>query len=491
MDKVIINPRERPYSPDIDNLQKLASRALSDVQKFMHAESFNPDSSVVANNICYGLAVSSDAGADLPTSYVTVRPGILMHDSSTLSPTPGTLDSSYRIGFNRNSLQVAKPTVVAVTWYLLEAQVAETTTSYEVRDIMNPVTGLFAAENVAKIKECGITTQWVEGSSTQIANPSGGDWVVLGAFLMQIGGAILLSSDAVDLRPTGRARTAETRQGWSRTPSVPVLCTVSTIASPASFLVRLAVDHAVSNQDASTEVGGGIRLSVGDGSASLNSMDPTSAAIIEPATATVASTWYYLYLCPWFDVGPDSGRQGVSHTRGVLVLSVNPPDPEGLFNATAVALPAPFGAYTVPAYQAPCVGALMTNVANSGWVPMAGGNGEYIMPLSPTPAVVSGGTTNPLPIPSNVYPAHARTLTWVVTITSVGASASQVAAEIGDASAPGTGIATNYVYVSATDPLNINPMQLKVPRKNSAQLRTALSVRTLGDHALTLIGYTT
>ena len=74
---------------------------------------------------------------------------------------------------------------------------------------------------------------------------------------------------------------------------------------------------------------------------------------------------------------------------------------------------------------------------------------------------------------------------------TVGAIAAQVTVEIGDVGAGGTGLDQATSNLSATDPLTLNNQRLKVPRKNSAQLRATFTARTLGSHVLVLVGYTT
>ena len=419
MDKLIINARERPYSPDIADLQAIAGRTFSEFMRYKYSEGFNANDLQHFQNVVYGLTVTSQPAT--ATTEVVITPGVLMQFSSSLAPVPGTLDSGYRIGINRGYVHVDLPTPGSATWYTLEAQVTEVVGASEQRDIMNVTTGRFESQLVTKRSDwtCGTAIgtglAWRTGTAASIPVPTGGDWVTLAAFLVQPGGTIAVAADAVDLRPVAKLRTSESEQGWSRSARVPVLRTVSTPAVFASFFVRLAVEKATSNADASADVGGGLDLSVSDSTSVLNSFNPQGPAVIEPATTVAASTWYYLYLCPFFNVAPEQQRQGPAHTRGVLVLSVNPPDAEGLFNSVAVVLPAPFNNYTVPANQAPCVGALRSNSLANGWTPMGGGNGEYVLAGTPgLAAELAGGTTNPLPLPSTLYPAHARSRGWLV-----------------------------------------------------------------------------
>jgi hypothetical protein len=490
MDKLIINPRERPYSPDIMDMQSMIGRAISDLMKFEHASALNPDSGLSSTNVCYGLAVDSNAGTGL--TYVSMTTGVLMQFSTTLAPVPGTLDSKYRIGFNLNSLQIDLPNPGVATWYLLQAQVQETTTLSELRDIMDPVLGQFTPTNVSKRKEWTIKADaatWLVGSTTQIPVPSFGDWVPICAALVQPGGTIAANADFVDVRPVAHARHS-LRQGWSRSARVPVLETNATPTTPANWTIKLAVDEAVTNQDAAG-YGGGLKLQVSDDSATLNSIDPTSAAVIELGLTITASKWFYLYLCPWYDVAPDNNRQSAAHTRGVLVLSDKAPDAEGLFNGSALTLPAPFGNYPVPAYQAPCVGALRSNYTNNGWDVMSGGSGYFTMADNDnwnSTIFISGSTS--YTIPSSRIPQNAKTITWSLSTDSASA-AGFLWHEIGDAgfaSGYGHGRLVQQVVTSDTHVYGL----VTVPRKHSAKsLITLPGARTLTQQAGIIVGYTT
>lgn len=491
MDNLVITPRERPYSPDIMDMQSMISRVISDLMQFEHAAAFNTGSLALSSaNVCYGLAVSGSYGTG--ATFVTMSPGVLGQYSSTLSPLPGTLDSKYRVGFNRNSLTINLPNPGVATWYLLEAQVQEVASYTELRDVMNTVTGQFVATNVVKRKEWTIkadATTWLAGTSTQIPTPTFGDWVPICAALVQPGGTISVIADLIDMRPVAAAR-VPTRQGWSRSAKVPVLRTVATpINTAPTWNIRLAVESAVTNQDTDTGYGGGLLLSCNDANATLNSFDPHGAAVIEPGLVTTAEDWFYLYLCPWYDVGPVHSRQGVSYARGVLVLSDKVPDTEGLFNGSALTLPAPFGNYAVPAYQAPCVGAVYTNAANNGLSPISGGNGEYaVLMAGYLASITSTGTLS-----TSRIPKHAKTLKWTVAPTVTGSGVGGFAAvEIGP-----TGMAGGESWNRATWNLDALPTELDekilhVPRINGEDI----AVSDGGGYNVTgvninLIGYTT
>ena len=506
MDKLIINARERPYSPDIMDMQAMVGRAFSDFMRYRYSEGFNANSAVANQKVCYGLTVTSSPGTT--TTDVVMTPGVLMQLSTTIVPAPGALDSSFRIGVNRNSVTVPLPNPGSATWYTLEAQVTETTSVTEVRDILDTITGQFVATNVAKRKEwsCGgagiLPTlpgggglEWRTGTAANIPVPTGGDWVTLASFLVQPGGTILTAADAVDMRPVAKLRTSETRQGWSRVARVPVLRTVAAPIAPLGFLIRLAVEKATTNADSSADSGGALDLSVGDSTSALNSFDAQAAAVIEPATAVAANKWYYLYLCPFYNVAPEQQRQGPAHTRGVLVLSENPPDDEGLFNSVPVVLPAPFSNYTVPAYQAPCVGALRSSATNTSWLPMSGGNGEYVIANANLGGqdLLSSGTQA---LTQSKIPKHAKQLRYDVDVSFTGTPnpATQINVVIGEtgAIAQENGWASHLWQVQSLN--SAAAVYMTVPRRSAQQVLSLVlggGGITIGTLTFRLVGYTT
>ena len=48
MDKVIINARERPYGPDINDLQSLIGRTFSNFMRYAHSTAVNGDSALAS-----------------------------------------------------------------------------------------------------------------------------------------------------------------------------------------------------------------------------------------------------------------------------------------------------------------------------------------------------------------------------------------------------------------------------------------------------------
>lgn len=482
----MINARERPYSPDIADMQSLIGRTLSHLLRQEHATVLSPSSTPAPEQACYGLAISATVGL----TYVTVSPGVLMQLSSTLVPVPGSLDSPYRVGLLHNITNVTIPATGSPVWMLLEARVSESSVS-EQRDQLNATTGAFESQLVPKRKEYGIEFAWnPTTSATQIPAPRFGDWVPIGSILVQTSSSIALAADVVDVRPSVKARSAGARQDWSRSAEVTALRTVATPTAEHSYFIRLAVARAITNQPTGASYGGGLELGTSDDDATLNSFDPTTVAIRDANLASIAAdTWYYLYMVPWFDSAPVHARSGVPSARGILVLSGVAPDSEGLFNSAAIIPPAPFGSYTVPAGQAPCVGALRANGAPA-WDPMAGGNGNFAMSnnnnYNTCGFSAASDTTN---IPAAVIPAHAKTITWSVIVTATGA-ADTILMEIGQAAFVANEGFNSYVWpLSATAPITMFGL-ITVPKAHSAK-SLITHVRTINAQTGIIVGYTT
>lgn len=488
MDKIVLNPRERPYSPDITDMQSLIGRTLSHLLRQEHATVLSPSSTPVPAQACYGLAIAATVGQ----TYVTVSPGVLMQLSSTLLPVPGALDSPYRVGLLHSIANVTIPATGSPVWMLLEARVSESSVS-EQRDQLNATTGAFESQLVPKRKEYGIEFAWnPTTNATQIPAPRFGDWVPIGAILVQTSSSIAAAADVVDVRPNVKARSDGARQDWSRSADVTALRTVATPTVTASNFIRISVARAITNQPAGSSYGGGLDLGTSDDDATLNSLDPTTVAILDDNFASrTTNTWYYLYMVPWFDSAPVHSRSGVASARGVLVFSAVAPDAEGLFNSAAIVPPAPFGSYTVPAGQAPCVGALRSNAANDGWDPMAGGNGSYAMANNDNwnscIYVSASDNTN---ISSAIIPANAKTVTWSVFVTATGV-ADTVTMEIGQAAfAAGFGFGRQIWGLSATDP-SIMYGLITVPKAHAAKSLITHPVRTVTTQSGIIVGYTT
>lgn len=434
-DKVIINVRERPLSTDIMLMQALEQRTQADTLKYFLGTEHSrfTDALGGAPNLTYAESL---VGGLLPTatvgaSSVGISPGMLLQDSSTLSPTPTDADSSYRVAAIREAVSIAAPTPGGVgLWYLLRAQMVEVTTISETRDIMHSQTAKFEATNVPKMKEWKIAFSWQAGTNTQLPAPADG-FVPLAGVFVQAAGTILI---VLDCRPTVQHRSGHYRQNWGAMPR----SIVATATSPtaASESVRISVQDAISNQDSASATAGGVNMRWMPGGSSDLVVNPSSASIISPGTALVGGQWYYLYMSPWFDYAPMP--QLLFDAAGVLVLSSVAPQMN--FNSEILALPAPWANYSVPVGVAPCVGVLLrvgnpvAAGANDGWCMMRGKDGHYTFFQSavaanvPMLARVTGtpATTRTLDIPPTKLPANAVSLKLRI-VFAISSAAQQIA----------------------------------------------------------------
>lgn len=344
-DNILINPFERPMSPDINNLQSMLSRTIADLLRYgeMLRVVGTPVDSV--RNVVLGGLVVSPSGSD-----VSISTGALLQDTGSLAPTPGALDSSYRIAINRSATTMVMPAPGADTYYLIEGQMVNTVTVTESRDLLNPTTGVFAPSLVTKQQERRITFQLLTGAADAPA-PSGGNWVPIAIVRRPAGGGAVLATDIIDVRPLhemGRERPA--------LPTVREGCmAVATPGAATAVTLRALIDGA-----------GGLRSA----DVTTGTLTITGADIIAPGLVFAADTWYYLYLAPWSALTLNPRFATATQSRsGVLVLTgVNPTNQRR--NGGSIALPPPFGVVAAPAGSAYLVGAVRRNAANSGFITM-------------------------------------------------------------------------------------------------------------------------
>lgn len=408
-DKFIINPRERPLSSDILAIRDNADREIADVLRYALSTIHSQSSGGVARyieKVIAGLDPTCVAG----DAFITLSAGMLLQDSTTIAPAPGTYDSPYRVAFSRVPMTVSLPVPVSNTYYLLEAQMVEVTVATESRDVMNATTRRFDPLTVDKRKEWRIATQWVAGDGTNYPAPSSGSgfegpWVTVCGVLVQAGGTVASSADLVDLRPTLHSR-EYMRQTWRHMARVPVLKTAAVPGAAVSNNVYLMVDEALSNQE-TLVMGGGIKLHFGDRDSTLSAIDFSATYVRDTLTTLSANTWYYIYLCPWFDVGPKNYYSGFQHAGILVISSTAPADNIGGYNGGTLGLPAPFANATCPAGTAPLVGCLRRNAANTGWVPMRAADRKYMIMGQPDMDITSGGSNSCTVLMLDSFPAHA------------------------------------------------------------------------------------
>lgn len=369
-DHVVINVRERPLSTDIMDAESLMHRVVLDGLMYGNAAEFpGQDNTNTPNllyrNLCVGLQVRSPGVG----TTVSVSAGALYQKSATLAPTPGSLDSPYRVGFNRTSLAVTLPVPASTTFYLLEAQVSESITSTS-RDIMDPASGNFVSTAVPKRKTYGITTQWTAGTTTNYPTPTGGDWVVLCGIKVDNTGSHTGQVGVVDMRPLIGGLATPNRGTWTHGER-PLIGTPLQIIGGSLYLT---VDRAVAAGLTNTDVNGGLVMHCRPND-TLTGFDP--ATIKEPATIYSADGVYYIYLCPWNGLTPGTLGDGVSgygSGRGLLLISSTPPSSSTTnpgYNSAGLSLYAPFAATTIATGSVPCVGRIKRNSANTDWVPPA------------------------------------------------------------------------------------------------------------------------
>jgi hypothetical protein len=482
MDKIVLNTRERPLSTDTLDMQALLSRALGDVLRWLHARPFQDNAiyDTAFTPVTYGL------GVRIPSANATsvlLQPGLLLQDSTTLAPVPSTYESSLRLGVLRTELSVTLPTPGSNTWYLLEAQVSETATS-SFRDVLNQTTGKFEGTNVPKRKIYSVTTQWVAGSSTLIPVPSGGDWVPIHACLVQAGGFVGFTPGTHwDVRPqAAHIPFGEVQKQDVRPVRVPLLQTEGKPGLSASSGILIAAEG-VSNSANIGDKQGGLRMFVSNISGGTP-LDVSSATYRSPATTLAANTWYYLYLAPWALRAP-AGLYTDEH-RGVFVLSHITPDLSGFWNSADIELPAPFSNFVGESYCCPCIGALLRNAANTGWAPMSGGNGRYV--IAPGNQVTIGATASPIvtAVPTTMKPKNATILDLKYTASF---SAGTVDIDVGVEPSGGSAWMQDTEYLPSTG--GTAAFQLRAPQESADSLRASYLGGTHVAGTARLIGFET
>jgi hypothetical protein len=379
-DNVVFNNLERAKSGDQNDLQDLKDRFVLEMlrelleDRGLTATGFGASSP--RDVVLGGLEVSPAGGAD-----ISVNPGVLVQDSTTLSPVPGTFDSSYRYARNPSAQTIGTPAPGSDTWYLLEAQMDDVLALNEPRDIFNPATQTFTPAAVNKRFEREITFQLTAGGAQLPAVSV--DFVPIAGVFRPSGGGTVLASHIVDLRPlrehqsqqtlaTVRSRRIET-QAPGTVPSELVK-----FQFEADFLQRQLA----------------VRSEAGH-------VDVTDVLLADPGITLTALAWYNIYLAGWTDENIlPAGRYGsltvVPH-RGVFCLSDIATGQGGLANAGTLNLPAPFNTVAKASGQAIAVGALLRNGGNNGWEWLySSGDGEFYFERQPvatlSPPTVAGDT---------------------------------------------------------------------------------------------------
>ncbi len=489
MDNVLINNLERPVSSDINVAQRLQGRSLAFYLKHLYSKRHTLQTENIPHATTIGLSAYASTNGD---ASIVLHPGVLTQDSSALAPTPLQYESSLRVGAQRDSLTIALPVPGGITWYLLEAQVQQVTTSSS-RDIFDPASGNFVVTLVPKVRELGITTQWVAGTATALPTPSGGDWVMLAAFKVQTTGTIAdITTDQFLLAPDVHT-VRDSAEGWERFADLSYIRPAATPSVPATGVVALSVREAVTNANLDSRLSvGGRAMCFSTATNTPFSFTPTDAEFLMPGTTVSADTWYYLYLCPWNSSVPVSMAN--RKQRGILVLSAVAPESTSGFNNSGLVLPDPWGGYSVPAYMAPCVGALRRLSSNDGWVPMVGAGRDYTMIDwsigTPTNLLVSA--SNPMAIPAAFMPAHAKTVKFSVSSVVSSSGDDNVDVWISETGQGGSSGAASRGFILLGAETNID-WTCEVPRHLAQEMFTRClggAPRTVSANALRITGFT-
>lgn len=410
-DNVQFNTLERALSGDVNDLQSMAARELSDIlREVFGARAFAPAATPIESprSVVLGGLEISPSGAD-----IVVAAGALAQEAPALAPVPGALDSPYRLAVNRVTETIVGPAPGVETFYLLEAQMVNVVTSSQVRDIFNPATNLFTPTPVDKLLERQIDFQLVAGAAGNAPAPTGTPWVPVAIVRRPGGGGPVLATDLIDVRPMWDAIESTERDVFAGDITRQLDRKFITIGVPggaASNLVVLEAEARVLGQ----------RLWYH----SSLSIDPTLAVYVDPTTILAADTWFYLYLVSWQGLAAVDPRTAGQTGKGLLVLSGVFPFAQGsVSNGAALTLPAPYGVATVAAGGATVVAALRRNTPNTGWVPSANSN-RGVFEIAPA---LSVGSFVPLVTPTTLSlglltPNTAKTVRIQLRIIGNGAS---------------------------------------------------------------------
>jgi hypothetical protein len=185
MDQVVLNELERAASADVNNLQHLGSRLLTDSLRWLGSQRRYPavtpasgaDTAQSPQTWCLGLTVEV-----VGTNYM-VNPGML----SSVFPDNLTLDSlegQQPIGFLRAAvvrpLPSCNPARTQGEYYLISARIVRTTTS-QVVEVFDVPTQTFVPQNRPKRAE--FTVEFREDAGPQVpGQPTYGAWPALNAY---------------------------------------------------------------------------------------------------------------------------------------------------------------------------------------------------------------------------------------------------------------------------------------------------------------------
>ena len=382
-DTIIYHPLQKPTSADLNDAQSLIARELMNALRYINATTVfgaaAPPATTTRNVVLNGLTVIPN-GND-----VSVAPGVLCQNSSSITPTPGALDSSYRLGQLLTPATVAMPSPVVDSWVLIEAQVLAATATATV-EFLDPASKNFVpVPTTTRQQTIGIQFQTTTTAGS-IPAFTGSEWVPIAAVFRPTSGGAVSAADIIDLRPMQASRQPHGNQ------SVPAAVNAlngGRRGAPGMF----SYDSGVAKLVAETFSTSGDRIWFS------GEFDPTDSAIQTTGLSYAADTWYYVYLTPWRTQYAPINAQGLplnTQACGLLVISdVAPVD--GL-NGSALSMPAPFDvSANVITKQAVCVAALRRNSGNTDFVTTYSTDGrEFVLAgTSSQPSAISAASLTP------------------------------------------------------------------------------------------------
>lgn len=464
-DNIDVNTNERASSQDIDDLQSLITRNRQEMLRFLYQVDDYPDSGLVGNSdqdLCLGGLIATASGTD-----VSVSAGALAQFSSAILPAAGSFDTDYRMGVNRAATAVAAPSPGSNTFYLLEAQITETVTN-ATRDIYDPGIPGFVPTSVAKFRTFGIQFQFTAGTATT-APATSTDWVPIAIVFRPGGGGAVLDSHIRDVRTLPR----DVRRVTSQTPDIPTYITdyLRTNSIPGTGSLSVKFDFEVIDPL-------GRRLFArSDGAISLTTTIGAQTAGTFPG---VSGTITYLYLGATSNgYAPNSLYGNVAH-RGILTLSSVAPTDDGL-NGSAISVTDPTSGLvtTLPADEAVCVAALISDGTN--WYPQTQASGRVVI----EPQTISGTGTVPGPITYGAggeIPRNVQAVDLRVNVTATVAGEIRVRPD---------GAGATDIWDTVQFPGANNTFRTAVPLVNAAgdQFELEAVSGTVSAIAVSMVGY--
>jgi hypothetical protein len=371
---MVINPRERAISPDINRLQQFGAADFATALAYL----FDYQGAGVANSAgdgSVGSVTNTPLRAEILGGF-TVRPQI---GSANTLVDPGILicvkpdspanpdDSPYKVindpgVTNGATLQMIANGSGSTQIQVVECQRVETVLETDNRDIFDPASGLFAPALVNKVIASRL--QYRVRSMTLAGGimPANG-WLILVVALVPNAATTWDDCPFVwDVRPLVSDRAFTPVGAFSTTSSALQRCEVSFAAG---------TDHLSGRVEA---VGPSGRMLGGDlGYSPADTFLDLSSSELQPSGfAPAGDTPYYLFLAEFFNLprwcrytDVASGNRKPGRLRGIPVLapSVAPPVPVTNQNLVGIAGPAAFNfpGFIAGPGQAVCVWAGMVN----------------------------------------------------------------------------------------------------------------------------------